>query len=208
MADKGKGILLVISGPSGVGKGAICKELCRDNSRIKMSVSATTRAPRPGEKEGISYFYKTRDEFENMIANGEFLEYMQVFGSNYYGTPRAYVEEQLKYGNDIILEIDVNGALAVKRSGTECVMIFIAPPSMRELHKRLVGRSTENDEAVRRRFETASKEITAIMEYDYVIVNDVLNDAIEAVKSIILAEHHRVCRIADMSELIEGGKQL
>ena len=110
-ADKAKGVLIVLSGPSGVGKGTVCKALLARNPQVKLSVSATTRAPRPGEMEGVSYFFKTRDEFERMIAAGDFLEYMDVFGMNYYGTPRAYVEQQLAAGNDILLEIDVKGAL-------------------------------------------------------------------------------------------------
>ena len=158
-ADNAKGVLIVLSGPSGVGKGTVCKALLARNPQVKLSVSATTRAPRPGEIEGVSYFFKTRDEFERMIAAGDFLEYMDVFGLNYYGTPRTYVEQQLAGGNDILLEIDVKGAMNVKRLCPDAVLVFVAPPSMDTLKKRLVGRGTETEEAVERRTREAFAEM-------------------------------------------------
>lgn len=198
-ANEGKGVLIVLSGPSGVGKGTVCKELLARNPQVKLSVSATTRAPRPGEVEGVSYFFKTREEFERMIAAGEFLEYMDVFGMNYYGTPRAYVEQQLAAGNDIVLEIDVKGAMNVKRLCPEAVLVFIAPPSMETLKKRLVGRGTETAEAVERRTQEAFAEMKLLPEYDYAVVNDVLEDAVCSVETIIKAERLRVCRRADFT---------
>ena len=198
-ANEGKGVLIVLSGPSGVGKGTVCKELLARNPQVKLSVSATTRAPRPGEVEGVSYFFKTREEFERMIAAGEFLEYMDVFGMNYYGTPRAYVERQLAAGNDIVLEIDVKGAMNVKRLCPEAVLVFIAPPSMETLKKRLVGRGTETAEAVERRTQEAFAEMKLLPEYDYAVVNDVLEDAVCSVETIIKAERLRVCRRADLT---------
>ena len=197
--NEGKGVLIVLSGPSGVGKGTVCKELLARNPQVKLSVSATTRAPRPGEVEGVSYFFKTREEFERMIAAGEFLEYMDVFGMNYYGTPRAYVEQQLAEGNDIVLEIDVKGAMNVKRLCPEAVLVFIAPPSMETLKKRLVGRGTETAEAVERRTQEAFAEMKLLPEYDYAVVNDVLEDAVCSVETIIKAERLRVCRRADLT---------
>lgn len=198
-ANEEKGVLIVLSGPSGVGKGTVCKELLARNPQVKLSVSATTRAPRPGEVEGVSYFFKTREEFERMIAAGEFLEYMDVFGMNYYGTPRAYVEQQLAAGNDIVLEIDVKGAMNVKRLCPEAVLVFIAPPSMETLKKRLVGRGTETAEAVERRTQEAFAEMKLLPEYDYAVVNDVLEDAVCSVETIIKAERLRVCRRADLT---------
>lgn len=192
-------MLIVLSGPSGVGKGTVCKELLARNPQVKLSVSATTRAPRPGEVEGVSYFFKTREEFERMIAAGEFLEYMDVFGMNYYGTPRAYVEQQLAAGNDIVLEIDVKGAMNVKRLCPEAVLVFIAPPSMETLKKRLVGRGTETAEAVERRTQEAFAEMKLLPEYDYAVINDVLEDAVCSVETIIKAERLRVCRRADLT---------
>ncbi len=196
MKDSRRGLLLVISGPSGVGKGTVNKGLMSRNPNMKMSVSATTRAKRPGEVEGVSYFFKTREEFEKMIKLDAFLEYMDVFGANYYGTPRAYVDEELASGNDIILEIDVKGAMNVKRMCPDAVMIFIAPPSMSELKTRLIGRATETPDAVERRFQTAFEEMKRIPQYDYVVVNDVLDKAITNVESIITAERLKTSRLS------------
>lgn len=196
MKDSRRGLLLVISGPSGVGKGTVNKGLLSRNPNMKMSVSATTRAKRPGEVEGVSYFFKTREEFEKMIKLDAFLEYMDVFGANYYGTPRAYVDEELASGNDIILEIDVKGAMNVKRMCPEAVLIFIAPPSMSELKTRLIGRATETPDAVERRFQTAFEEMKRIEQYDYVVVNDVLDKAITNVESIITAERLKTSRLS------------
>lgn len=208
-ANEAKGVLIVLSGPSGVGKGTVCKALLARNPQVKLSVSATTRALRPGEVEGVSYFFKTREEFERMIAAGEFLEYMDVFGTNYYGTPRSYVEQQLAEGNDIVLEIDVKGAMNVKRLCPEAVLVFIAPPSMETLKKRLVGRGTETEEAVERRTKEAFAEMRLMPEYDYAVVNDMLEDAVSSVETILKAERLRVCRRPDLTKFCkEAGTDL
>lgn len=203
MKEQRKGLLLVVSGPAGVGKGTLDKALMERNHKIKMSVSATTRAPRPGEIEGVHYFFKTEEEFKTMVERGEFLEYMHVFGSNYYGTPRSFVEQQLANGYDVILEIDVNGAMNVKRSFPDAVLIFITAPSMSEIKSRLIGRGTETMEQVEKRFATAFEEIKMIPHYDYVIVNDVVDVAVHHMEAILEAERCRTARSAFVSEAIE-----
>ena len=203
MKEQRNGLLLVVSGPAGVGKGTLDKALMERNHKIKMSVSATTRAPRPGEIEGVHYFFKTEEEFKTMVERGEFLEYMHVFGSNYYGTPRSFVEQQLANGYDVILEIDVNGAMNVKRSFPDAVLIFITAPSMSEINSRLNGRGTETMEQVEKRFATAFEEIKMIPHYDYVIVNDVVDVAVHHMEAILEAERCRTARSAFVSEAIE-----
>jgi guanylate kinase len=203
MKEQRNGLLLVVSGPAGVGKGTLDKALMERNHKIKMSVSATTRAPRPGEIEGVHYFFKTEEEFKTMVERGEFLEYMHVFGSNYYGTPRSFVEQQLANGYDVILEIDVNGAMNVKRSFPDAVLIFITAPSMSEIKSRLIGRGTETMEQVEKRFATAFEEIKMIPHYDYVIVNDVVDVAVHHMEAILEAERCRTARSAFVSEAIE-----
>lgn len=200
------GLLIVLSGPSGVGKGTVCARLMKKHPEIKLSVSVTTRAPREGEKEGVSYFYRTNEEFQRMIDADEFLEYMCVFGKNNYGTPRAYVERQRSEGRDVVLEIDVHGALNVKNKCPDAVLIMIAPPSLPVLRKRLEGRGTESREAIERRFAEAGAELQQINKYDYVIINDDLDAAVTAVEDIICAERHRVVRNAKLAALFNGGK--
>ena len=187
MDIKKRGSLIVLSGPSGVGKGTIGSFLLNSHDDMCFSVSATTRAIRDGEAEGVNYFYKTREEFEEMIRNNEFLEYMQVFNQNYYGTPRAFVEQKLEEGMDVLLDIDVQGAMVVKKNYPDAVLIFLAPPSNEELYRRLVGRGTETIEAVNKRFAQAKTEFTYVKNYDYVVVNDDLNKAIEDVEAVIRA---------------------
>ena len=182
---KSKGQLVILSGPSGVGKGTIGARMLEKHSDMCFSVSATTRAIREGETEGVNYYYKTVEEFEDMIRNNEFLEYMQVFGKNYYGTPRRYVEEKLESGMSVLLDIDVQGAMVVKQNYPDAVLIFIAPPSLAELYRRLSGRGTETEEAVNRRFAQAKTEFTYVDRYDYVIVNDDLETAVQDVESIL-----------------------
>ena len=203
MKEQRNGLLLMVSGPAGVGKGTLDKALMERNHKIKMSVSATTRAPRPGEIEGVHYFFKTEEEFKTMVERGEFLEYMHVFGSNYYGTPRSFVEQQLANGYDVILEIDVNGAMNVKRSFPDAVLIFITAPSMSEIKSRLIGRGTETMEQVEKRFATAFEEIKMIPHYDYVIVNDVVDVAVHHMEAILEAERCRTSRSNYLSESIE-----
>ena len=191
---KQKGILFVLSGPSGVGKGTVRQRLFEQETSLKYSVSATTRKKRPGEKEGVDYFYKTEEEFKKMIVNGELLEYAQ-YVNNYYGTPKKYVEEQISLGNDVFLEIEVQGALQVKRNFPEGVFIFLCPPSLEELKNRIINRGTETDSLIKNRLKEASKEIEMMSEYDYVVVNDDVDKAVEKVKAIIVSEHCKRERI-------------
>ena len=203
MKEQRNGLLLVISGPSGVGKGTLVNALMERNQKIKMSVSATTRAPRPGEIEGVHYFFKTEEEFKAMVDRGEFLEYIHVFGSKYYGTPRSFVEQQLENGYDVILEIDVQGAMKVKQAFPDAVLMFITAPSMSEIKSRLIGRGTETMEQVEKRFATAFQEIKMIPQYDYVIINDVVDVAVHHMEAILEAERCRTSRSNYLSESIE-----
>lgn len=208
MGQSRKGLLLVVSGPAGTGKGTIDKALLDRHADMKLSVSATTRAPRPGEIEGVHYFYKTEEEFKRMIENDEFLEYMHVFGLNYYGTPRSFVEEQIARGIDVILEIDVQGAMKIKKAFPDAVLVFIAPPSMAELKARLVGRGTETEAQIEKRFATAYEEIKQISNYDYVVVNDVIDMAVARMEAIVAAEKCKSARNGLLLESLEGGKEL
>ncbi|WP_243343125.1 guanylate kinase [Anaerococcus sp. AGMB09787] len=192
-----KGFLLVISGPSGVGKGTVLHDLMNTQSNLVYSVSATTRKKRDGEIEGVSYFYKSREEFEQMIKEGKFLEYAYVH-NNYYGTPKEFVEDKINEGKIVILEIDVQGAVNVKKNTDNGVFIFLAPPSLKELENRIVGRGTETDEDIKLRMHNARKELMYINDYDYLVVNDHLNSAITSVNEIINAEKHRVYREDDI----------
>lgn len=180
-----RGLLIVVSGPSGVGKGTIAAELLKKHDNMCFSVSATTRPMRDGEAEGVNYFYKTIDDFNSMVENNEFLEYMCVFGKNYYGTPRAYVEEKLNGGMNVLLDIDVKGAMQVKSNMPEAVTIFIAPPSLSQLKSRLIGRATESMEAIERRLAECKTELGYMPKYDYVVVNDELPVAVETIECIL-----------------------
>lgn len=190
----GKGLLIVISGPSGAGKGTLCKVLLKKNKELKLSVSCTTRSPRAGEKEGVSYFFIDRDKFNEMIEKDEFLEYAEVYG-NYYGTPMSYVNKTLEEGNDVILEIDIQGALKVKNKYPDGVFIFIMPPTMDELKNRIKRRGSETEESLLRRFKSAFKELNYIFSYNYVVVNDEIDTAVNKLESIIAAEGCRVDRV-------------
>ena len=205
MNQSREGLLLVVSGPAGVGKGTLDKALLERHQDMKLSVSATTRAPRHGEIDGVHYFFKTEEEFKAMIERNEFLEYMHVFQTNYYGTPRSFVEEQLSRGIDVILEIDVQGAMKVKKAFPNAVMIFIAPPSMAELKSRLIGRNTETLEQIEKRFATAEKEIAMLPEYEYVVTNDVVEMAVNRMESIITAEKCKVSRSDALLAKLQGG---
>lgn len=189
-----KGLLIVISGPSGAGKGTLCKEVLKHNPNIGYSTSCTTRLPRAGEVDGESYFFISKDKFEDMIEKNGFLEYAKVY-DNYYGTPRKYVEEQLSKGRDVILEIDIQGALKVKETFPDGVFIFIMPPSMDELKNRIKKRGSETEESLLKRFNSAFKEINYASQYNYIVVNDVVEDAVAKLESIITAEKCRVDRI-------------
>ncbi len=190
------GLLLVVSGPSGAGKGTICKKLVETNPQIRVSVSATTRKPRVGEVEGINYFFLTKEKFEGMLAEDGFLEYAKVY-DNYYGTPQKYVLENLEKGNDVLLEIDIEGALQIKKKFPNGIFIFILPPSMEELKNRIIGRGTESKEDIEKRFGAALEEIKHFVAYDYAVINDDLSRAMDDVKAIIRAERLRVRKIYD-----------
>ncbi len=197
MMQKNKGILTVVSGFSGAGKGTIIKELLNKYSeQYALSISATTRAPRTGETDGVEYFFKSREEFEQMIADEALIEYAQYVG-NYYGTPRAYVEEQLKAGKDVILEIEIQGALKVKQRFPDTLLLFVTPPSADELKNRLVGRGTETMDVIESRLARALEEAEGIEEYDYLVINDVLSTCVEEVHEIIQNEHYRALRNID-----------
>lgn len=189
-----RGLLIVISGPSGAGKGTLCKEVLNRNPNIGYSTSCTTRLPRAGEVDGESYFFVTKEKFEDLIGNNGFLEYASVY-DNYYGTPRKYVEEQLAQGRDVILEIDIQGALKVKENFPEGVFIFIMPPSMDELKNRIKKRGSETEESLIKRFSSAFKEINYASQYNYIVVNDVVENAVKKLESIIIAEKCRVDRV-------------
>lgn len=194
MTRKNRGILTVVSGFSGAGKGTIMKELMKKyEDTYALSISATTRSPRPGERDGVEYFFLTKEDFEQMIAEDALIEYAEYVG-NYYGTPRAYVEEQLKAGRDVILEIEIQGALKVKKKFPDTLLLFVTPPSVEELKKRLLHRGTESIEVIESRLARAAKEAEGIEEYDYLVINDVLEDAVEKVHKIIMQEHDRVSR--------------
>jgi len=194
---KKAGTLIVLSGPSGAGKGTICSNLLKSDDSLNLSISMTTRSPRGSEVDGVDYYFVSKEEFEKRISNDEFLEYAQVHGDNYYGTPKDKVEDVLKKGEDIILEIDIQGALKVKEKMPEGIFIFVMPPSMRELRDRLVKRNTETKEKIVERFRNAYKEINEVTKYNYIVINDEVELAVDKVKAIILAEKCRVDRIED-----------
>ena len=201
-----KGLLIVISGPSGCGKGTICKELRARHPEIKVSVSTTTREIRAGEVEGRDYRYISKEEFERQVQEGEFLEYARIYSGNYYGTPKRYVKETLLAGDDLILEIDIQGALQVKEKYEEGVFIFLVPPSMEELHRRLVQRGRETPELIMERFKSAYEEMNFINRYNYVVTNDKVDEAIKKIEAIIAAEKCRVVRNeALLHEILDGG---
>ena len=196
--SKSNGQLIVISAPSGAGKDTVVKELMKKYGDNKwVSVSATSREARPGEKEGIDYFYLTKEEFEKNIKEDFFLEYTNYAG-NYYGTPKKYIKEKLDEGVDVILIIEIEGAMNVKKLIPEALFIFIMPPSIKELVRRLKNRGTETNEKILKRFNQTYKEINEVTKYNYVVVNDIVENAVEKVNSIINAEKCRVDRIEEV----------
>lgn len=190
---KKQGILVVVSGFAGTGKGTVMKELLKRYDNYALSVSATTRSPRDGERNGVEYFFKTKEEFEQMIREEAFLEYA-CYVENYYGTPKAYVEEKMAEGMDVILEIEIQGALAIKEKFPEAVLLFIAPPSADVLKQRLVGRATETPEVIEKRLARAVEESEGIENYDYLVVNDDLTECVETVHNMIQSEHWKMSR--------------
>lgn len=187
-----QGILTVVSGFSGAGKGTVMKALL-NKYEYGLSISATTRNPREGEKHGVEYFFLTREEFEGMIEHGQLIEWAEYVG-NYYGTPKEYVTNQLNQGVDVILEIEIQGALQVKKLFPEALLLFIAPPTIEELKKRLIGRGTESMETINKRIRRAADEAEYMKDYDYLVVNDQVEDCVEAVHQIITNEHSRMSK--------------
>ena len=195
--QKKHGQLIVISGPSGAGKDTIINKVVEDEKNIWISVSATSRQIRPGEKEGVNYFYFSKEEFEEKIKDNYFLEYAK-YAENYYGTPKEKIIEKLEEGKDVVLVIEIEGAKKIKELVPEAIFIFIMPPSEKELLKRLKNRKTEGKDKIIERFNIAYKEINEVTKYNYVVVNDKLDDSVEKVKAIIKAEKCRVDRIEEM----------
>lgn len=189
-----QGNLFVISGPSGVGKDTICAALRKANSELVYSISATTRLARQGEVDGVDYFFKSKDQFISMIERDELLEWAEYAG-NYYGTPAAFVREQLAEGRDVLLEIEVQGALKIKERFPEGVFIFLLPPSLSELQKRIEKRGTETEQTIAIRMEKALEELRLIEHYDYAVVNDKIQLALENIQAIFTAEHCKQHRI-------------
>lgn len=205
MADKG--ILIVISGFSGAGKGTLMKRLLSTYDNYALSISMTTRSPREGERDGVEYFFTDREHFEEKISQNGFIEYASYCG-NYYGTPKAYVEEQLAAGRDVILEIEIQGALKVKEQFPESLLMFVTPPSAKELERRLVGRGTEAADVIRRRLARASEESEGIEAYDYIVVNDNLETCVEEIHHLVDAARRAPIRrsafIKEIREELKG----
>lgn len=193
------GFLLVLSGPSGSGKGTVSQQLMKENKEIVFSTSVTTRTPRPNEVDGDNYFFASIEEFEDMVENDDLLEYAFVH-TNYYGTPKKFVFDQIKKGEIVLLEIDVQGALQIKEKYKEAVFIFLLPPTMSELKNRLIKRDTENEEEINTRYKNAFKEIDFVGEYDYFVVNREVSQAVKDIENIIAAERLRVKRYKNIKE--------
>ncbi|MBC3795497.1 guanylate kinase [Acetobacterium tundrae] len=201
--EREKGILIVISGPSCAGKGSVCKIICQKNPDLRLSISETTRKPRNYEKQGRDYFYVSKESFETRIEQGQYLEYATVY-ENYYGTPKDYVENLLESGYDVILEIDIQGAAKVRSNFKEGIYIFIVPPSMQELRRRIEERGTESTEQMEMRLNCAYEEMRNADDYSYIVINDDLEDAARRVQSIITAEKCRTERLKNKIEDILG----
>ena len=193
ISDKPRGLLLVVSGPSGAGKGTICGLLRKELPELSYSVSVTTREPREGEVDGREYFFKTVAQVKDMILRGELLEYAQVYG-NYYGTPKPYVMNLLNEGKDVLLEIDIQGALQIKKVFPDGVFVFVMPPSMEELRARLYKRDKDTEEVIEKRLKAAASELKSSSGYDYIIVNDVAEDATQRILTLLEAERYRAKR--------------
>lgn len=196
---KRTGVLMIVSGFSGAGKGTLMKRLLESHDNYALSISMTTRTPRPGEVHGKHYFFVTKDEFEQTISRDGLIEYAQYCG-NYYGTPKSYVEQCLKAGRDVILEIEIQGALKVKEKYPEAVLVFVTPPSAKELRERLIGRGTETKEVIDKRLSRAVEEAQGIENYDYIVINDELDRCVEDIHAIVTAAH---CRTDKSISIIE-----
>ena len=202
-----RGLLIVLSGPSGVGKGTVRAAIfSKGEQKFVYSISATTRLPRTGETDGVDYFFKTREEFEQMIQNKQLLEYAEYVG-NYYGTPLEYVENTLAQGKDVFLEIDVQGAIQVRELMPDGVFIFLTPPDLNELESRIVNRGTDSDEVIVKRMKTAREELELMKYYDYSVVNDTVDNAVQKIEAIIQTEHLRIVRnldtIQELKEILD-----
>lgn len=204
---KEKGVLTVLSGFSGTGKGTVVKELLRRYDRYALSVSATTRAPREGEVHGREYYFLTAGEFEKMIGEGAFYEYAR-YVDHYYGTPRTFVEEQLDQGKDVILEIEIQGALEIKRQSPDCLLIFLIPPSASELKERLAGRGTEDQDVIMARLRRAVDEAEGVEAYDYILENNDLQECVEGLHGLIQSAHSRakarLCQVKSIQEELKA----
>lgn len=197
-----EGILIIISGPSGSGKGTVVEELIKKD-KFALSISATTRKPRPYEENGKHYFFHTREEFKEMERKGQLLEWAE-FCDNYYGTPRIYVEKELAQGKNVILEIEVQGALKVKKVYPECVLVFLMPPNLEELGNRLTHRATEDEETINKRIHRALQEMEYVSKYDYVVINDTIEKAKNSIETIVEAESMRCIRNKKIKEFFKG----
>lgn len=200
------GFLLVLSGPSGSGKGTVSEALMKNNDDIIFSTSVTTRTPRPGEVNGENYFFATREEFEKMVENDELLEHAFVH-TNYYGTPKQFVFDEIEKGEIVLLEIDVQGALQVKKKYKEAVFIFLIPPTMDELKSRLVKRDTETEDEIETRYRNAFRELDFVGEYDYFVINDVIDNAVKDIETIISAEKLRVKRHKNIKKEVQAEEE-
>jgi guanylate kinase len=196
---KTRGLLIVLSGPAGAGKGTIYSKLKERNSNIWVSVSLTTRSPRGKEQDGVEYYFVSKDEFKKKIDNNELLEYAIVHHGDYYGTPKKQLEGKLEQGRDVLLELNIEGAVAIQNEMSDAIFIFIVPPTMEILKERLIKRNTENEEKILERFKTAYREINEISKYNYVVVNDEIDKAVAKVEAIITAEKCRVDRIEEVN---------
>ncbi len=197
MSDRG--LLIVLSGPSGAGKGTICSRLRAEMPNLTYSVSMTTRQPRVGEVEGVNYFFRDKEEFEELLKEDAFLEYAKVY-DNYYGTPKKHVMDLLDQGKSVLLEIDIQGAMQVKERYSDAIFIYIVPPSLTELSARLRGRATDSEEVIDKRLSLACSELALAHRYDYIVVNDDLDEATEKTASILRAES---CKISRNKEKIQ-----
>ena len=207
MMTNGQGILVVVSGFSGAGKGTLMKALLEKYHNYALSISATTRSPREGEQDGREYFFVTRDKFESMIEERELIEYAQ-YVNNYYGTPRQYVFQQMADGKDVILEIEIQGALKIKERFPEALLLFVMPPSADELKHRLTSRGTETADVITARLHRAAEEAAGINSYDYILVNDQIDTCVEEMHQLIQAQHNKVSNKLDFNEqMIEELKE-
>lgn len=200
------GFLLVLSGPSGSGKGTVSEALMKNNDDIIFSTSVTTRTPRPGEVNGENYFFATREKFEEMVEKDELLEHAFVH-TNYYGTPKKFVFDEIEKGEIVLLEIDVQGALQIKEKYKEAVFIFLIPPTMDELRSRLVKRDTETEDEIETRYRNAFRELDFVGEYDYFVINDVIDNAVKDIETIIAAEKLRVKRHKNIKKEVQAEEE-